>query len=204
MECSENQVLKDDFASRLQTERMKLAVLARGGIAAPLAGAIYWFALFILGIYVSNRAWCLIAFITSGLIFPLALLLQKPTKSNLMIKNDALSGVLFASLTNIALGWSITIAAFYTNLGLVPLALAINLSLHFSGLGWSFGSKAIMAHPIVRAVVVTALWYALPEVRFTAIPLAVSLIYLSTVPFVLREVAAAKKALDAEAISYAG
>ncbi len=204
MERSENQLLNSDFASRLQTERMKLAVAANGGIAAPLAGAIYWFALFILGIYVSNRAWCLIAFITSGLIFPLALLLQKPTKSNLMVKNDPFSGVLFASLTNIALGWSITIAAFYTDLVLVPLALAINLSLHFSGIGWTFGSKAIMAHPIVRAVVVTALWYTLPELRFTAIPLAVSLIYLSTIPFVLREVTAAKKALNADAASYAG
>ena len=198
--------MNTDFASRLQTERMKLAVVARGGIAAPLAGAIYWFALFVLGIYVSNYAWCLIAFITSGLIFPLALLLQKPTKSNLMVKSgksDALSGVVFASLINIALGWSITITAFYTNLVLVPLALAINLSLHFGGLGWIYGSKAIMIHPIVRAAVVTALWYALPETRFTAIPLAVSLIYLGTIPFVLREVGAAKKKLSVESASYA-
>jgi hypothetical protein len=195
MKSSGNQVPNTDFASRLQTERIKLAVAAKGGIAAPLAGAIYWFALFILGVYVSNYAWCLIAFITSGLIFPLALLLQKPTKSNLMVKSNALSGVVFASLINIALGWSITIAAFYTNLGLVPLALAINLSLHFGGLGWIFGSKAIMVHPVVRAAVVTALWYTLPESRFTAIPLAVSLIYLVTIPLVLREVAAAEKQL---------
>lgn len=202
MERLNNQGLNDDFAVRLRTEKMKLIVLMNGGIAAPMAGAIYWFALYILGIYVSNNTWCLIAFITSGLIFPLALLLQKPAKSNLMVKNNALSGVVFASLINIVLGWSITIAVFFTNLVLVPLVLAINMSLHFSGFGWSFDSKAIMLHPIVRAVVVTALWYLLPEYRFTAIPLAVSLIYLGTILLVLREVAAARKELVADETNY--
>ena len=197
----DNQELNDDFAARLLIERRKLAVIANGGIAAPLAGAIYWFALFVLGIYVSNYTWCLLAFISSGLLFPLALLLQKPTKSNLMVKNDPFTGVVFASLTNIVLGWSITIAAFYTNLALVPLALAINMSLHFGGIGWAFGSKAIMAHPIIRAAIVTALWYALPEFRFTAIPLAVSLVYLGTIPFILREVATAKKILDTDSVN---
>lgn len=182
---------------------MKLAVLSRGGTAAPLAGAIYWLALFILGLYVSPYAWCLIAFVTSGLIFPLALLLQKPTNSNIMVKNSPVGGAGSAGFINIAIGWSITIAAFYTNTALVPLVLAIGMSLHFSAIGWSFGVKALMVHPIVRAALVTALWYALPEFRFTAIPLAVALVYLGTIPFVLREVAAAKKALDANATSYA-
>lgn len=196
MEHSERKVSRDDFASRLHAERLRLSVAANGGIAAPLAGSVYWIVLFVLGLYVSEYSWCLIAFLTSGLIFPLALLLQKLTKSELMIENDALSGAVFASLTNIVIGWSVTIAAFYSDLALVPLALAINMSLHFSGIGWTFGSKVIMGHPIVRAIVVTILWYSLPAQRFSAIPLAVGVIYLATVLLVIREVVAARKTLN--------
>lgn len=178
---------------------MKLAVLSNGGISAPLAGAIYWFSLFIVGLYVSNYVWCLIAFITSGLIFPLALLLQKPTHSNMMVKNSPVGGAGLTGFVNVAVGWAITIAAFHTNPTLVPLALAIGMSLHFSAIGWSFGVKSLMVHPIVRAAVVTTLWYAYPQYRFTAIPLAVALVYLGTIPFLLHEVAVAKSTLTADA-----
>ncbi len=187
--------MNTDFEAQLNTERMKLAVLANGGVAAPIAGAIYWFTLFIVGLYASNYFWCLVAFITSGLIFPLALLLQKPTHSTLMVKNSPVGGAGLAGFVNMAVGWAITIAAFHTNPTLVPLALAIGMSLHFSAIGWSFGSKSLMVHPIVRAAVVTTLWYACPQYRFTAIPLAVALIYLGTIPFLRHEVAAAKKLL---------
>jgi hypothetical protein len=194
--------LNPDFESQLQIERVRLAVLTKGGIAAPLAGAIYWFALFILGLYVSERAWCLIAFITSGLIFPLALLLQKPTGSNIMVKNSPIAEAGLAGFINMAVGWAVTIAAFSTNPTLVPLTLAIGMSLHFSTIGWSFGVRSLMVHPLLRAAVVTALWYAYPQYRFTAIPLAVAFVYLATIPFLLREVAAAHKALNVNAAAY--
>jgi hypothetical protein len=91
---------------------MEFAVQTNGVVAAPAAGAIYWFALFVLGRYVSPYSWCLIAFIASGLMFPLALLLQKPTRSNMMVKDNPLTGASLAAFINIAVAWPITIAAF--------------------------------------------------------------------------------------------
>jgi hypothetical protein len=190
--------VNDDFASRLRIERMKFAVLTNGSIAALAAGAIYWSVLCILGFSVSTAAWCGIAFIASGLIFPLALVLQKPTNSNMMVKNHPLSNAGFAAMINIILAWPIIIAALHTDPALVPLALAIGLSLHLSVNGWSYAIKTYMVHPLIRAAVVTALWYAFPDDRFTVIPLAVALIYLCTIPFVVWEVAAARKALKVE------
>lgn len=104
-----------------------------------------------------------------------------------------------AGFVNVAVGWPLTTAAFHTDPTLVPLALAVGMSLHFSAISWSFGVKSLMVHPLVRAGVVTVLWYAYPRHRFTAIPLAVALVYLGTIPFLLREVGAARRALGAGA-----
>jgi uncharacterized protein DUF7010 len=177
------------FGDQLRAERERLALLAGGGIAAPAAGALYWFALFVLGLYVRPTAWCLLAFITSGLIFPLALLLQRPTKSNMMVKDNPVANAGFVGFVNIAVGWAITIPAFHTDPQLVPLTLGIGMSLHFASIGWSFGSRALMFHPLVRALVIVALWYSLPDQRFTAIPLAIAIIYLVTIVLVRRELA---------------
>ena len=176
-----------NFIDQLSAERERLALLAGGGVAAPAAGAIYWAALFMLGLYASPTTWCLVAFVTSGLIFPLALLLQRPTRSNLMVKESLVANAGMVGFVNVAVGWAITIPAFHTNPQLVPLTLVIGLSLHFASIGWSFGSRVLMFHPLVRALVIVALWYVLPAHRFTAIPLAIALIYLVTIALLLKE-----------------
>ena len=165
--------MRADFVDQLNAERERLALLARGGIAAPAAGAIYWAALFVLGLYLSPTNWCLIAFITSGLIFPLALLLQRPTRSNIMVKDSPVASAGMVGFINVAIGWAMTIPAFHTDPQLVPLTLGIGMSLHFASIGWSYGSRVLMFHPLVRAVVIVTLWYSLPGRRFTAIPLAI-------------------------------
>jgi len=175
------------FTNQLNAERERLALRAGGGIAAPAAGAIYWSALCVLGLYASPSTWCLIAFITSGLLFPLALLLQRPTRSNIMVKDSPVANAGMVGFVNVAAGWAITIPAFHVNPQLVPLTLGIGLSLHFASIGWSFGSRVLMFHPAVRALVIVVLWYALPAQRFTAIPLAITSVYLVTIALLRAE-----------------
>jgi len=179
--------LTPNFIDQLNAERERLALLAGGGIAAPAAGAIYWFALCVLGLYAAPTTWCLVAFVTSGLMFPLALLLQRPTRSNMMVKDSPVANAGMVGFVNVAAGWAITIPAFHTNPQLVPLTLGIGMSLHFASIGWSYGSRVLMFHPLPRALVLVVLWYALPAHRFTAMPLAVALIYLVTIALLLKE-----------------
>ena len=186
-------IMNTRFAHQLDQERDRFAIRANGVIAAPLAGAIYWAVLSYLGYTASIRAWCIVAFFLSGFIFPLALFLQKPTKSNLMVKDSSLSKPGFYAFANLGFAWPIIIASFQTDSQLVPLALGIAMSLHLTGAAWAMNIKSYLYHPIIRAVLITVLWYALPEFRFTLIPLAISLIYLATIPFVLREVSAKKE-----------
>lgn len=183
------------FAQQLNIERAKFAVATNGVIAAPLAGGIYWSALAVLSLYVSIHMWCLIAFVTSGLIFPLALALQKPTKSNMMLKNAPLMGAGSFAFANMALGWAIVIPVFHTDPQLVPIALGVGMSLHLVGTAWSMNIKSYLIHPLLRAAIVIALWYSLPDQRFTTIPVAIAVIYFATISTVRKEVAAHKKRL---------
>jgi hypothetical protein len=164
----------------LNLEKSRYIVATNGGISLPTAGFIYWLLLGIAGYYLAPRTWCLLGFFTSGLIFPLGLLLSKPMKSNLMLKAP-LSGVVMPAMTAMFLSWPMIIAGYVTDFSLVPLFLAIGMTLHWPVIGWMYGSKTCIAHAISRVVVVTAIWFALPEQRFTLLPVAVSIIYFITI-----------------------
>src|SRR5665647_515734 len=99
--------LTPNFIDQLSMERERLALRAGGGIAAPAAGAIYWGALSVLGLYASPTIWCLVAFVTSGVMFPLALLLQRPTRSSVMVKDSPVANAGMVGFVNVAAGWAI-------------------------------------------------------------------------------------------------
>lgn len=183
------------FTQQLDLERARFAIAANGVVCAPAAGGIYWTALAALAPYVDAYAWCFVAFIGSGLIFPLALALQKPLRCNMMIKGNPLGGPGAYAFANMALCWAITIPAFHADPELVPLVLGIGMSLHLVGTAWSMNLKSYLIHPLLRAALVVALWYAFPEQRFLVVPIAVAGLYFLTIPAVLREVAAHRRAI---------
>lgn len=186
--------MNPSFAQQLHLERARFAISANGVVCAPAAGGIYWSALAILAPFVETQLWCFLAFVGSGLIFPLALALQKPLRSNMMIKGNPLGGPGAYAFANMALCWAITIPAFHVDPQLVPLALGIGMSLHLVGTAWSMNLKSYLLHPLIRAAIVVALWYAFPVQRFFYIPIAIAAIYFLTIPTVLREVAAHRRA----------
>lgn len=180
------------FAQALDQERRYFLVTSNGGIALPVAGAIYWLVLGLAGFYLKPGQWVLLAFFTSGLIFPLGLLLQKPLRANLLVKTP-LSGMIAPALMAMLLSWPVTIAASGVNRSLAPLALAIGMSLHWPMIGWLFKSRVCLLHAVVRAVVVSGIWYTFPADRFTVLPLAVAVIYGLTVWGLKWEVAKARQ-----------
>lgn len=188
--------MNTSFSSQLLLERKRFAVRTNGVVCAPAAGALYWAALAALSPFVSTNAWCFFAFIGSGLIFPMALALQRPLRSDMMVKDAPLTGPGAYAYANIALGWAITIPAFHSDPQLVPLALGIAMSLHLVGTAWSMDLKTYLYHPLLRAAIVVVLWYVFPHQRFLYIPLAIALLYLATIPLVLAEVAAHRKHLN--------
>ncbi len=81
----------------LKLEKSKYFIEANGGISLPAAGFIYWLALGIAGFYLDPKMWAITGFFSSGLIFPIGLLLSKPLKANLMVKHP-LAGLVMPAM----------------------------------------------------------------------------------------------------------
>lgn len=177
--------------ARLSTAGLKAALLAdrlacykrlRGGFPIPLAGVVYWGVLAWLGTFLTVHSWCMIAFIGSGTIFPMALLFAAIFRNGFMKDKTAAGDVLLPAFISMLLFWPMIVAALGIAPQLVPLILAIGMSLHWPVIGWSYGRTGLYsAHAIVRALACTTIWVAMPDARFTLLPLAVAGIYLVTV-----------------------
>jgi hypothetical protein len=170
------------LAQALVEERNATFFRLRGGYPVPLAGAIWWAALSLLGYHARPHLWIFIAFATSGLVFPLAILLGRICRVNFMSDRSAISDLMFPTLIPMVLFWPVAFAAYPTAPALVPLIMAIGMSVAWPVMGWIYGRTALFtAHAIVRAIACYVLWNWFPSTRFTLLPLAVSLIYVATI-----------------------
>ena len=161
---------------------------ARSGVSAPAAGAIYWLALGVAGFYLPPKSWCLLAFVTSGAIFPLAIALQRPLRANMFVKS-ALDSLTFPTLLPVMLCFGFTIPAFHIEPQLVPLGMSIGMTMHWPTIGWMYGKTRVFStHAIVRVLSAVALWYALPDHRFSLVPLSTGVVYAATFAYLLYDV----------------
>lgn len=178
----------DELKAQLLADRRASFVRLKGGYTVPLAGAIYWAVLGILGYRLERDDWILIAFFGSGAIFPLALLFAKILRNDFMKDKTASGDVLLPAFISMLIFWPIAFAAYGSAPALVPLVLAIGMSHHWPVIGWSYGKTGLYsAHAIVRAIGATAIWALYPDERLTLLPLFVSAIYLVTVLAILIE-----------------
>ena len=189
--------MNTELAEALKRDRLAAYARLRGGFPIPLAGAAYWLGLGILGFFASSvKNWSLLAFIATGMIFPLALMFAAIFKNGFMKDKAVANTVLPPAFIAMLLFWPMAIAAFWDYPDLVPLILAIGLSMHWPVIGWSYGRPGIYtAHAVVRAIAVFFIWLYLPESRLTLLPFAVSAIYLLTVLVIAVDSGAVKRRL---------
>jgi len=174
--------LRDD----LLQERLACYGRLRGGYPIPLAGVVYWAGLGIAGSWLPPNRWTFWAFVLSGSIFPMALLFAKLFRNKFMRDQTAVSDLLFPAFASMLLFWPIAIAAWGANVQLVPLVLAIGMSIHWPVIGWCYGRTGLFtAHAIARAITCLIIWSWLPDARFTLLPFSVSLVYIVTVIAIL-------------------
>lgn len=171
-------VLKQALKSHRRAQYLRLG----GGIPFPLAGCVYWSCLGIVGFYADLGDWAMIALPASGAIFPLALLFAAIFKCPFMKDKSAIGDVLLPAFISMLLFWPMLIAAAKTAPELVPLILAIGMSLHWPIIGWSYGRTGLFtAHAIIRALFCLAIFSLFPEYSLTWMPLGVAAIYALTV-----------------------
>ena len=178
-----------DLKSELLKERLGLYVRLRGGFTFPLAGAIYWGALAYLGTSLPLKTWIIVAFIGSGLIFPLAVVLSRIFRVNFLGEQSAVGDLMLPAFIGMLTFWPIAILAFWSAPELAAPTLAIGMAMHWPVVGWSYGRTALYsAHAIVRAIAVMAIWMLYPDQRLVLIPASVAVIYLATIVAILVDV----------------
>jgi hypothetical protein len=96
--------------------------------------------------------------------------------------------LILPALLPVALSLGMAFAAFQSEPSLVPLALVIGLASHWPAVGWMYGTSIYSWHAIARVVLATAIWFVWPDARFTAVPIAIGVLYAITAFCLLREV----------------
>jgi hypothetical protein len=183
-------------ADDLLKERRRCLAAARGGLAMPVAGAIYWIVLGVLGYQLEAAQWAFWAAFLSGSIFPMALLLQGPLKSPFMKLKSPIGGVAMAAIIGINFLWPLHGAVMAVAPGAVVLSLALAMTAHWPAIGWSYASKVCWAHAFARLITVSVLFFAFPEARLTLLPFAVAALYLAAAIGLAFESAWAKRWLE--------
>jgi hypothetical protein len=177
-----------DLKSALLRERLDLYVRLRGGISFPIAGAIWWGAFAVLGASLPVKQWALWAFVASGLIFPIAIVVSRIMRIDFFNEKSSVDDVLVPAFIGMLLFWPMAFAAFWSAVEMTPLILAIGMAMHWPTIGWSYGRTAIYsAHAIVRAVAALVLWVLFPDQRTVLVPASVSVVYLLTVAVIVTD-----------------
>lgn len=168
-----------DLKAALLADRLAAYRRLQGGFPIPLAGMVYWAVLAVAGTQTAARGWLTVAVWGSGAIFPLALLFATLFRNDFMKDRSASGDVLLPALIGMLLFWPMLAAvAALGSADALPLILAIGMSIHWPVIGWSYGRTALYsAHAVARALVVTAIWFVLPEARYTLLPLSVAVVY---------------------------
>lgn len=178
----------DELRAAVRRDQLASFVRLKGGYTFPVAGAIYWIALGIAGYYLPVDRWILVAFIFSGMIFPLAWLLSTLLGVDFMKDKTATGDVLGPAFTGMLIFYPIAFAAYGSAPQLVPLILAIGMSQHWPVIGWGYGKPGLYgAHAVSRAIGAFVIWNWLPDGRFTLIPFWVASVYLATAAAILME-----------------
>jgi hypothetical protein len=115
-------------------------------------------------------------------IFPLAVLFSKLFKADPFTKGNCIGELVgYTHMSIIALSFPIIIlTAIYLPSALI-LVMAILYCLDFYVMSWGFGTKLFGIHSAIRTIVVTIIYFALPNLRIIIIPIFVAFLYLSTV-----------------------
>ncbi len=182
-ELARGQAIKADGSERpLEVQREEFA-RARG-LAMPLAGTLVWAGVGVAGCFLPTTTMLWVLVIATGMIAYLGMGLSKLTGEDFLDKSKPSN--VFQNLFFVAMGQALLVYAIVIPFGIAdPTAMPLGVGI-LTGAMWMVYSWVVRHwigyfHAIARTLVVLALWYALPELRYVAIPAAIVVIYLVTI-----------------------
>ena len=166
----------------LQRLRIDAARRGKWNIGYFAAGAVFWIFAAAVGLTYELERARLFWLVGTFLIFPVAVVASRLAGADPFTKGNPLGDLVgYTHMSVIAMTFPLVLASFLFAPEALLLVMAIAYCLDFYVMSWAFGTRLFGVHAAVRVVVVSLIWFALPEWRFSLLPGVVALLYLGTV-----------------------
>ncbi|MBL8514861.1 MAG: hypothetical protein JNJ55_12795 [Betaproteobacteria bacterium] len=130
----------------------------------PLSGLILWSLAGVAGLYLSPKTMAWSVAFGSGLIFPLALLIERLRGRNLMsgAKDNPLTGLFMQGIVMAVMLWPLVILGAKAQPTLIVLGAAVIAGLVWIPYGWAANDPAGLRHAIARTLLCYAAYIWMP------------------------------------------
>jgi hypothetical protein len=131
----------------------------------PIAGTVFWSAAAILSLFLPERILAFAVAGGSGLIFPLALLIDKLRGGGMTLSTSAnpISGNFMRGIASIGLLWPLVIVAGLGQPLVIVLGAAILMALVWIPYGWSADDPVGLQHALGRCIGAYAAYLFVPR-----------------------------------------
>lgn len=156
----------------------------------PIAGMIAWSAIAVAGAMLPFKAALLMMMAITGAIFPLALLIARFRREDLVSRDNPLSKLMGLCILMVNLLWVVHLSLYFGAPQYVPLSLGIALGLHWIVYSWIINHSLGVIHAVLRTCLLVILWLMFPDQRVAAVAIAIVCVYIvSLVQMATRRIA---------------
>ncbi len=152
-------------------------------LAFPLAGTIAWAVVGAAGFVMSGFALAMVLFGATGSIVYMGLGLSRLTGEHAAARarsSNSFDVLFFLAVGSALLAYGIAIPFFMIEPSSLPLSVGILTGLMWLPTAWLMDHWIGVFHGVARTAGIVFLWYALPDLRWVAIPFYIVLIYAVT------------------------
>lgn len=180
---------KPEQAVERTLEEQREEFTQRRLMAMPLAGTLVWIIIGLAGLFLPERTTVWVLYAGTGSIAYLGFFLSRFTGEHLLDKNrpnNTFDRLFFISMAMALLVFAIALPFAAIDHTSLPMTVGILTGLMWMPLSWIINHPVGIFHTVSRTILVLALWYLLPDMRFVAIPAVIVAVYIVTL-FVLNK-----------------
>jgi hypothetical protein len=150
-------------------------------VSMPIAGIIVWGLVALLSTQFNENISVYILLFATGGIFPIALIIAKIRKENLVSSSNPLAKLMGLCILMVNLLWAVHIPLLLNAPEFVPLSLGIGLGLHWVVYSWIINHPVGIIHAVLRSILIVVAWYLFPNDGLLAISCVIVLTYLISI-----------------------
>lgn len=153
-------------------------------LAMPIAGAIAWTCIGLVGAFASTLAAVWGIYIGTGVIFYLGIGIAKITGEDLLgreRKGSLFDRIFMLTVVQAVAVYSIALPFFQQEPSSLPMSVGILTGLMWIPFSALAGHWIGLFHGLTRTVLIVVVYYLLPDHRFVAVPIVIVLVYLVTI-----------------------